>query len=164
MRNHTVLNKNLIQMTFVFEKNYMYVQTFNLESWETEKKIRGKLVDFDLKPYKMYVNCVKNKNMENLGYSYIWISNEEAFNLLVGLNQDGSDRVEYIPDPSWEKEEVKEEKKEGEKFLWSDECEDKAPLIEKILDPLIDFGDEIIIKESFIINHYDRENIIYTKS
>ena len=54
MRNHTVLNKNLIQMTFVFEKNYMYVQTFNLESWETEKKIREKLVGFDLKTYKKF--------------------------------------------------------------------------------------------------------------
>ena len=88
-------------MTFVCEKNYMYIETFNLEANEIEILLREKLFDFNLESYKLYINCVKNKNLENLGYSYGWISSEKAFNILVGLNEDGSERIEYIPDENW---------------------------------------------------------------
>lgn len=147
-------------MAFVYEKNYMYIETFDLEEKEIERLIQDKLFNFDLEPYNIYINCVKNKNMEKLGYSYGWISNEKAFNILVGLNQDGSERIEYIPDENW----TPPEKKNDDEFLWSDEYDQDPPLIKKYLEPLVDFDGKIIIKESFIINNYDRENIIYTKN
>lgn len=147
-------------MTFVFEKNYMYIETFNLESSETEKLIRDKLSSFGIENYNMYINCVKNKNMENLGYSYGWISSEKAFNILVGLNEDGSERVEYLPDENW----IEPETVPDLVSSWAEETDKERPIIKKYLDPLIDFEGEIIIKESFFINNYDRENTIYTKN
>ena len=50
--------------------------------------------------------------MENLGYSYGWISDTEAFNILVGLNMDGSERIDYVPDENWVPSEKSEEDKE----------------------------------------------------
>ena len=147
-------------MTFVYEKNYMYIETFDLDENETEKLIRDKLFNFDVEPYNIYINCVRNRNMEKLGYSYGWISSEKAFNILVGLNEDGSERIELVEDENW----VQPEKKESDEFLWSDQYDQDPPLIKKYLDPLVDFEGLIIIKESFIINNYDRENIIYTKN
>jgi len=148
-------------MTYVCEKNYMYIETFNLEAKETEQMIREKLFDFDLPVYNVYINCVKNKNMENLGYSYGWISSTEAFNILVGLNTDGSERINYVPDENWVPPEKSDEDKE---FLWSDECDTSRPTTKVYLEPLVDFDGEINIKESFIINNYDRENIIFSKN
>ena len=59
-------------MTYISEKNYMYIETFNLEADETEHLIRNKLSDFILKPYKIYINCVKNKNMEKIRI-FLWL-------------------------------------------------------------------------------------------
>lgn len=35
------------------------------------------------------------------GYGYAWVTNHEVFNVLVGRNPDGTERVDYIQDPKW---------------------------------------------------------------
>lgn len=47
------------------------------------------------------VNVVSNRSGKLFGYSYVWFTNPEVYNLAIGKNPDGSERVEYYDDPEW---------------------------------------------------------------
>ena len=47
------------------------------------------------------VNVVSNRSGKLFGYSYVWFTNPEVYNLAIGRNVDGSERVEYYDDPDW---------------------------------------------------------------
>ena len=47
------------------------------------------------------VNVVANREGKSFGHSYIWIQNIKIFNILIGLNLDGSLRHHEIEDPNW---------------------------------------------------------------
>lgn len=47
------------------------------------------------------VNVVSNRSGKLFGYSYVWFTNPEVYNLAIGRNADGSERVEYYDDPDW---------------------------------------------------------------
>ena len=53
------------------------------------------------RPYSLIVNAVENKAWEKQGFAYGWISDLGLFYALVGKNEDGSSRVEYIDDPDY---------------------------------------------------------------
>lgn len=47
------------------------------------------------------VNVVSNRAGKLFGYSYVWFTNPEAYNLILGRNLDGTERAEYYDDPNW---------------------------------------------------------------
>lgn len=144
-------------MSFVYEKNFMYIETYDLESDETEDLIREKLLPYtDGLEYDIFINCVKNKNMEKLGYSYGWIGEEKLFNILIGLNLDGSERIErkMIENENLEQKDNND---------WGSTA-DEISYEEIYLEPLIDFENHIKIREAFIINNQDKQNILFTEN
>tara|TARA_Y100000592_G_C5446280_1_gene306175 strand:- start:818 stop:1621 length:804 start_codon:yes stop_codon:yes gene_type:complete len=48
-----------------------------------------------------FINVVENKDNKKLGVSYLWVENPVLYNILLGRNKDGSERVEKIDDPDW---------------------------------------------------------------
>jgi hypothetical protein len=54
-----------------------------------------------------HFNLVSNKNGESLGYAYLWVKDSQLYNILNGLNPDGSKRVKEIPNPDYNPTEKK---------------------------------------------------------
>lgn len=87
-----------------------------------------------------------------VGYSYVRVQNPEVYNMLIGKNPDGTERVEYIDDPNWQppaKASVIEDEIDFETFMsaptnnksWAelmDEEEEMKPAkIRQLLPPLM---------------------------
>ena len=53
-------------------------------------------------------NMVINRAGRHFGYGYIWVDDVRFANLLLGMNPDGSKRVEYRDDPDWNPPESEE--------------------------------------------------------
>lgn len=47
------------------------------------------------------VNLVENREGKSFGIAFVFITNSAVYYMLLGKNPDGSDRIEYIDDPSW---------------------------------------------------------------
>ena len=47
------------------------------------------------------VNLVTDRNNTYFGYGYAWVSSIEIYNVLLGKNSDGSERIDYVDDPNW---------------------------------------------------------------
>jgi hypothetical protein len=97
---------------------------------------------------KFKVNLVKLKTGDSRGIAYIRITNKEVYNVLVGLNPDGSSRVEYYPDPLWTLPEkkledaIEELENSCDHVQWADldELEQQYihPMLERELSSLIE--------------------------
>lgn len=61
--------------------------------------------DSSIKDCDFFINVVENKEGEKFGLSYFWIKNKIVYNILLGKNIDGSDRIERIDDPDWKEPE-----------------------------------------------------------
>lgn len=105
----------------------------------------GKKVECNFK-----VNLIVGRNGKYYGFGYMWVSNPEVYNMLVGKNPDGTDRVEYIDDPTWTPpdssyEEAVKSYNNSTSTSWADiadeeECLNKTytcPKIRKDLAPLL---------------------------
>jgi len=60
------------------------------------------------RPYSLLVNAVENKDWEKKGFAYGWISDLGLFHALIGNNENGSSRVEYIDDPDYNSDDEEE--------------------------------------------------------
>jgi len=77
------------------------------------------------------VNIVADNKGRLYGYAYVWFTNPEIFNMLVGRNPDGSERFELLDDPDW--------KPVLDSSNWADICdEEDPPKIRKPLPPLLE--------------------------
>ncbi len=96
------------------------------------------------------INMVEAKQ-SLVGYAYIWINNPEIFNLIIGKNSNGSDRIDHVDDPHWtpphesldEAISLAKEKaaNDGKSFSWADETEIEdsydRPQIQCLLPPVV---------------------------
>ena len=48
-----------------------------------------------------YVNIISNNEDISFGLAFVYLTNTEVYNMLFGLNRDGSERYEMIDDPEW---------------------------------------------------------------
>ena len=62
-------------------------------------------IESSVKDCDFFINVVENKEGEKLGLSYFWVKNKIVYNILLGKNIDGSDRIERIDDPNWKEPE-----------------------------------------------------------
>lgn len=51
---------------------------------------------------RVHVNLVENREGQSYGIAFVFVTNSEVYHMLLGKNPDGSDRVEYRDDPSWQ--------------------------------------------------------------
>lgn len=58
----------------------------------------SKLVD-----RRFFVNLVTDRYGKSFGFAYVFFPNSAIYHMLLGHNEDGSERIELIDDPSWEK-------------------------------------------------------------
>ena len=144
-----------MSLVYIYEKKFLYLDTFDFESEDVEKIIREKLAPFAEKEYDIFINCVKNKNMEKLGYSYGWISDERLFNILIGLNPDGTERIE--------RKLIEKEIVEKDTDVWADMVDDQE-YEEVFLGPLVDFDQLITVQEAHVIQDYRKQNILFTEN
>lgn len=88
--------------------------------------------EFDPPNDEIHINVVVNKDYHPIGISYIWVSSQGFYNILLGKNLDGSDRTELIRDYD------PEDEKYQNMLDWSDivDFEDDNSHVE-ILEPLI---------------------------
>jgi hypothetical protein len=87
------------------------------------------------------INVVMRNN-KPVGYTYVWFTNSDIYFMLLGKNPDGSERVEYIDDPTWTKpDEPFENVSFSPSKNWADLCEEEeryiCPKIKKQLAPLM---------------------------
>lgn len=121
-------------MDEISETGYMFAYTYGLDTQEIEKIVEEEIHKLDPRyhNYNLKINVVKNKDDLKLGYSYLWIDNEELYFALTGFNFDGSKRVEKIV--------TELESKEEEVDAWGDISDDFV-VTYKDLEPLIKFSD-----------------------
>lgn len=74
-----------------------------------------------------------------VGYSYVRVQNKEVYNMLIGRNPDGTERVQWLDDPNWTSS--TSEPVESSTSSWADmmdeEDEAKPPQIRQLLPPLM---------------------------
>lgn len=46
-------------------------------------------------------NIIIGRDNRYYGFGYIYVSNSQVYNLLIGKNLDGTERVQHVPDPKW---------------------------------------------------------------
>ena len=88
------------------EKGYIFIQSGILNQSQVEFLIKNS-IDYIVNKFETgncdyYINVVTNREGKIFGHSYGWISNIKVFNIMVGLNSDGSERMKEIEDEEWE--------------------------------------------------------------
>ena len=128
------------------EKGYIFAYSYNLNEEQIEEIITSQIKKLDIedKSFKLKINVVRNRQEQKLGYSYLWIDNLKIFNALIGLNYDGSERVEKIV-----KFIEKEQDLNIKESSWGDIANSEETITEcKILPPLVNFPDIELDQES----------------
>lgn len=47
------------------------------------------------------VNLVQDHQGKHFGFAFVFITNSSVYHMLLGKNPDGTDRIQYIDDPTW---------------------------------------------------------------
>ena len=139
-----------------YNPHILHVKSGVAYNWQLMGSLKEALKEAEIKlgrkiecSYK--VNIIVGRNGKMYGLGYIWVTNEEVYNMLIGKNPDGTDRIEYIEDPNW----VAPEKSLDEALdeighlcsgSWADYCEAEDKIIaryepkilKKYLPPLIE--------------------------
>ena len=110
------------------------------------------LLDPSVKDCEFFINVVENKDNKKFGLSYVWVKSPVLYNVLLGKNLDGSDRIERVDDPDWVEPErdyfeaMAEAEASGEWGLMGMvEDQYKPNKIDKVLPPLFS---PVIVKYS----------------
>lgn len=129
------------------EKGYVFIQSGVLNQSQIEFLMKNSIDyvvnKFETGDCEYHVNVVTNKEGKIFGHSYGWISNIKVFNIMVGLNPDGSERVEEVEDEDWEPPQDDEDDALNGVTSWCDVTEIEQsyerPLIKVKQEPLFVF-------------------------
>ena len=89
-------------------------------------------------PCNVTINLVENREGKSFGFAFVFVSNPEVYNILLGLNPDGTERISMIDDPSWVAPQVSFESSKTSSWADISEEEDSmiAPKISTKLGPV----------------------------
>jgi len=124
-------------------KRFLFVQSGILDEHQIRNCINEgiKQINLECNLNSLIINVVKNRDGKHFGHTYCWIENVEAYNALIGLNLDGSERYEEIEDDSWVEPELPLEEAVEGITNWAEEDEIREryeiPYIKKQVEPLI---------------------------
>jgi len=119
-----------------------------------------------------YYNLILNKQGESYGIAFVYVSNEEVYNMILGKNPDGTKRIKY--------NKKLKEKPTTRSSNWGDSSDDEEIIDTIVLEPLIvlepiELNDmqkqyylepiDLVIKRALIYNLEDKyiHNILKTK-
>jgi hypothetical protein len=93
-------------MSKVSEEGFLFIHSSVFDADQIEKNLnfcirKLREINNNIKKCDIYVNVVENKEGQRYGHTYSWVSNVEVFNALIGMNFDGSERMETIEDENW---------------------------------------------------------------
>lgn len=86
-------------MSGIYNKHSLYVETGNLTDEQVIKSFRDFISALDIKEVKddgFEVNVVRNSAGESYYFAQVWINSIRAYNAIIGLNYNGTRRVETI--------------------------------------------------------------------
>lgn len=91
----------------VYDSHTLYVRCDNATAAQVRKVFADALANYQRsigKPVDcMYrVNFIVDREGRSCSTAYVFITNPEIYHMIIGKNPDGTDRVEYVDDPSWE--------------------------------------------------------------
>ena len=84
------------------------------------------------------INLVRKHTGEYIGYSFVDVDNPLLYYALIGCNLDGTDRVQFVPDPTWVPPKIKPVSES-----WADDDTPiivSPPMIRKELPPILSLG------------------------
>lgn len=84
------------------------------------------------------INRVCDKTGHPAGHSFIFVSNPIVYNILIGLNPDGSERFELVDNPEYVDKPYSVDIKPNTR--WADVEEDVPEKIQRKMDPLVELG------------------------
>jgi hypothetical protein len=119
-----------------------------------------------------YYNLILNKQGESYGIAFVYVSNDEVYNMILGKNPDGTKRIKY--------NKKLKEKPTTRSSNWGDSSDDEEIIDTIVLEPLIvlepiELNDmqkqyylepiDLVIKRALIYNLEDKyiHNILKTK-
>lgn len=113
-------------MTTYTDKNTLYIRTGDATKEEVSDAIRSAIDRYEKIHNKKIkcnymVNVVQSKDGNFFGISYVRVTNTEVYNMLLGLNPDGTERIEY--EEIEEQEEQEEQQKNWSNFSLDDVSE-----------------------------------------
>jgi len=142
-------------MSKISESGYLFIHSGVLEKEQIEKSLLDSIkylaenYNKDFHKTKYEINVVMNKEGVKYGHTYAWVDNKEVFHALLGLNFDGSERIEYYDDPDWKPPEKSHSEYFAEAmeaandfdFDWAADWEEQqkyvCPQLKRQLDPLV---------------------------
>lgn len=134
-------------MSELTKDKFLYMYTGELEADQVVRLVRKGLDKYlstlpkeereARKKYDFIVNVVEDKNYNKKKFSYGWISDLGLFHVLLGNNEDGSSRVEWIDDPDWVEPDGDVNLELGSGMDWGETIWSECPKIKKVLPPLI---------------------------
>ena len=134
-------------MSKVSEEGFLFIHSSVFDTKQIEQNLnfcikKLKELNNSIKNCDIYVNVVANKEAQKYGHTYAWVSDTQVFNALIGLNFDGSERVDYTEDEDWTPPSIPlEEATKEAKGNWAKEAEIEEryerPMKKVTLDPII---------------------------
>ena len=138
-------------MSYVEQNKFLYIESGTLDEEDLLLCLKKEINKIFNRSYEIFINVVKNKHMDLLGYAYVWISDIEIFNVLVGLEKNGDERVII-------KKTIIKKKSDQLTNDWADLVDEE--IIDKTyLESLVRFDDIRIIKCVIQVD-YEKENKI----
>lgn len=89
-----------------YDKNTLFIKCDCASSSQIQAAFRTALTNYREKTGKdiqcsYRVNVISNHQGELFGIAFVFVTNSAVYHMLLGKNEDGSDRVQFIDDPSW---------------------------------------------------------------
>ena len=163
-----------------FDNHTLYIVTYDA-SFEEIDKWMTRTINTIGKPCKYKINHITPKNSDS--FAFIRVSNKIVYNIMSGLNEDGTERYEYIDDEYFKMPDVpfedalKEALKESDTDDWGEMMEIEERLKSKYepkqlkiqLDPILetlpynDEGDKFYVARSFVddVEYPYVNNVLY---
>ena len=92
--------------TYVTDNHTLYIKFEYASAGQIRQAVNEALTNYQ-KATKSEIECnfrvnrVENRDGEPQGFAFVFLTNPAVYYMLLGRNPDGSDRIEYVDDPTW---------------------------------------------------------------
>jgi hypothetical protein len=126
-------NKHMYN-THIYDYHTLNVKCYNATLEQIKNVFNNAFEKYKLNHDKniecsFYYNLILNKEGQSYGIAFVYVSNKEVYNMILGKNPDGSERLKY--------NKKLKEKKANKSINWGDSSDDEEIVDTIILEPLI---------------------------
>lgn len=84
-------------MNRIYDNKTLYVDCKMISECDLFTEFKRVLLEEKVNPI-FYINYVRNKNNEHLGYAHMYCPTREVYNIMIGKYKDGTDRINFDDD------------------------------------------------------------------